>query len=161
MRYIEELKYTNITLDSIFRLYEWRFNIYRDKFLISKIPKIEEHILFINSELRKENSHWFAYFEKTDKFKIPRIIGCSNLYDYSAHSSSICFGRLMVDPSFTSIGIASKLTQYSIDFAKNKLHCKNINLIVKNSNHRAINLYEKFGFELSVNDKVRSYTLKL
>ena len=161
MIYIEELKYTNVTLESIYRLYEWRFNIYHDKFLISKTPKIEEHILFINSELRKKDSHWFAYFEKTNELQIPRILGCSNLHNYSPHSSSIDFGRLMVDPSFTSLGIASKLIQYSIDFAKNKLHCKNINLIVKNSNHRAIKLYEKFGFKLSINAKVRNYTLNL
>ncbi|WP_187152616.1 GNAT family N-acetyltransferase [Prochlorococcus marinus] len=129
--------------------------------MISKIANIEEHLLFINSELNNSNSTWFAYFEKIDSIQLPRIIGCSSLYNYSANSSSVSLGRLMVDPSFTSLGIASKLIKYSVDYAKNKLNCKTINLIVKNSNHRAIKIYERFGFELLESDESRKYILKI
>ena len=109
MRYMSELKHNNITLESLIRIYEWRFNTYRDKFLISKIPSIEEHISFISSESYNSNSNWFAYFEKVNSIQLPKIIGCSTLYNYSEHLSSVSFGRLMVDPSFNSLGIASKL----------------------------------------------------
>ncbi len=161
MRYISELKHTNITLESILRIYEWRFNTYRDKFLISKIPSIEEHISFISSELNNSNSNWFAYFEKINSIQSPKIIGCSTLYNYSEHLSSVSFGRLMVDPSFNSLGIASKLIKYSVDYAKDQLECKTINLVVKNSNLRAIKIYERFGFQLLENDELRKYMFKI
>ena len=161
MRYMSELKHNNITLESIFRIYEWRFNTYRDKFLISKIPSIEEHISFISSELNNSNSNWFACFEQVNSIQLPKIIGCSSLYNYSEHLSSVSFGRLMVEPSFNSLGIASKLIKYSVDYAKDKLDCKTIKLIVKNSNHRAIKIYERFGFELLEDDELRKYILEI
>jgi len=161
MKYIAKLKYNNLTLESIFKIYNWRFNTYQDKFLISKIPSIDDHILFIHSELSKSSSNWFAYFEKNSDFQFPKIIACSVLDNYSDNTSSINFGRLMVDPSFTSLGIASKLIRYSIDYAKDELKCKSIKLVVKNSNHRAIRLYERYGFELTENNELRKYILKI
>ena len=124
MRYVSELKHNNITLQSIIRIYQWRFNTYRDKFLISKIPSIEEHISFISSELNNSNSNWFACFEKISSIQFPKIIGCSTLHNHSEYLSSVSFGRLMVDPSFNSLGIASKLIKYSVDYAKDKLDYK-------------------------------------
>ena len=67
----------------------------------------------------------------------------------------------MVDPSYNSLVIASKLIKYSVDYAKDKLKCKNIYLAVKNSNDRAIKIYERFGFKLLENDELRKYILKI
>lgn len=59
------------------------------------------------------------------------------------HNSEIA---ISVKKDYWGIGIGSAVMREFIEFAKNN-NIKNIGLGVKASNNKAINLYEKFGFE--------------
>ena len=55
--------------------------------------------------------------------------------------------NISVLKSAWGLGIGTKLMEAVIDFARNTAHAEIIFLEVRSDNHRAIRLYEKFGFE--------------
>lgn len=148
MKEISRITNKNITIESIEKIYRLRFDTYIDKFSNDKIPSIDEHILFIYRELNNKKVNWFGIYNFSDSSKLPSLIGISCLYNHKVESSSIEFGRLMVEPSSTSNGFATELLKYCLNYAKIELLCKNVFLSVRKDNTRAIEIYEREGFIL-------------
>jgi ribosomal protein S18 acetylase RimI-like enzyme len=56
--------------------------------------------------------------------------------------------RVVVHPNFRSRGLAQRLMQHIIQFARDEHHLKAVDLHVWEENHAAIRLYEALGFDL-------------
>lgn len=56
--------------------------------------------------------------------------------------------RVIVHPDYRGQGLARKLMQHIIDFARTEYNLTNIDLHVWEGNHSAIHLYESLGFSL-------------
>ncbi len=56
--------------------------------------------------------------------------------------------RVVVHPNFRGRGLAQRLMQHIIQFARSGYHLKAVDLHVWEENHAAIRLYEALGFDL-------------
>ena len=56
--------------------------------------------------------------------------------------------RVVVHPNFRGRGLAQRLMQHIIQFARSEYHLKAVDLHVWEENHAAIHLYEALGFDL-------------
>jgi len=108
--------------------------------LVSLEKKVFEQSLgesFLYDEfLLNPFAHYFVFEQEG---KIIGYIGYRAI-DEAAEMMNFC-----VDPSYQSMGIGAEILAHSIQYLKN-LKVKTILLEVRVSNHKAISLYEKFGF---------------
>ena len=82
-----------------------------------------------------------------------RIIGHLILRNPSEDNKVIRLGFIIVDPDLRGKGYGKKLINYAIEFAKNKLDAKEINLGVFENNINAYYCYKSVGFVEVNNEK--------
>ena len=161
MKKIIKMSNKNIALESIKKIYSWRFIEYKTKFITETKPSLDEHVLFLKKQLSGKKSIWFGLFEETIKNKLRKLIGCGCLYNYDKTISSYELGRLMIDPLSTSKGNGTKLLFFLIEYAKKELKAKRIIIHVRKDNLVAIKLYTKFGFTIKDNDLIYKLELEI
>lgn len=102
----------------------------------------EEYISGLGS-----TSHVFVAVD-TDSEPSEQVIGLSGLevghMDRVRHSGGM---GIMVHPDYQGQGIGKQLMEAVLDMADNWLMLVRVELTVYADNHRAIHLYEKYGFE--------------
>ena len=143
---ILRLTNSNITLEQAYQIYKWRFLQYPDCFIKQQNVSLNKHFNYLFEQLASDNNFWFGCFPCGSKSKDIILLGSASLYNLDVSKSTIEFGRLLVDPSYRSIGIGSKLLEHSILFSRDFLNLHNIILQVKKDNKRAVALYKKYGF---------------
>lgn len=124
---------------------------------LRRMPGVFENILGIPSERVKRNEdfiinmdgnqHQFVAITKTESGEdiIIGSIGLTvNANPRLRHSGSI---GIMVHKDYQNMGIGTALMQAIIDIADNWLMLIRVELTVFEDNEKAINLYEKFGFQ--------------
>ena len=63
MKQIIKISNKNMTLESIHKIYSWRFKEYKNKFITETTPSFEEHVLFLKNQLSEKKSIWFGLFK--------------------------------------------------------------------------------------------------
>ncbi|HET8910539.1 MAG TPA: GNAT family N-acetyltransferase [Ktedonobacteraceae bacterium] len=56
--------------------------------------------------------------------------------------------RVIVDPEYRKHGLARRLMQHIINYARSELQLQGLDLHVWDENHSAVNLYESLGFQV-------------
>lgn len=116
-------------------LFLWSANIY------NKFPICEEDI---NKFYRKcANKTSFYPMTLIDKEK---IIGHLILRNTDKNSEIIRLGFIIVSPQLRGKGYGKKLIKFAIEYAKNNLNAKEINLGVFENNINAYKCYKSVGF---------------
>ncbi len=124
---------------------------------LRRMPGVFENTLGIPSERIKRNedhianmdgnNHQFVAVAKNEQDE-EVIIGVAGLSVFAnprlRHSASL---GIMVHKDYQSIGVGKALMQALIDIADNWLMLVRVELTVFEDNQKAINLYEKLGFE--------------
>lgn len=77
--------------------------------------------------------------------RLGEIVGYGNLYDV-AEADDCWLGNVIVHPNYRRQGVGQFLIEVMIQRAKEELRVREINLIVHNTNTKALLLYNKFGF---------------
>lgn len=92
-------------------------------------------------EAAKKDAHYLVAISTIDKIK--QIIGYTGMWlvAYEAQITNVA-----VHPAYQAKGVASLLLKECLVYAK-KQKLQAITLEVRISNHKAIHLYEKFGFK--------------
>ncbi|HVU68262.1 MAG TPA: GNAT family N-acetyltransferase [Ktedonobacteraceae bacterium] len=67
--------------------------------------------------------------------------------------------RVIVDPHFRAHGLARRMLQHLIDYARNDLHLQSLDLHVWEENHPALRLYQALGFEVQHRELYLKLTL--
>ena len=126
-------------------LFLWSADIY------NKFPLEAEDInSFYEECLKKSNFYPMTLIEDE------RIIGHLILRNTDKNNEIIRLGFIIVDPSFRGNGIGKKLINLAIDYAKNYLKAKEINLGVFENNIPAYKCYKSVGFiEINKNEKIK------
>ncbi len=67
--------------------------------------------------------------------------------------------RVIVHPNFRAHGLARRLLQYLVDYARDELHLQSLDLHVWEENHPALRLYQSLGFEVQHRELYLKLTL--
>ena len=104
----------------------------------SDLNQVNRILSFFNENINLDRNPFYKYFV-CEKKNIVGVIVFQEIYE------RIELDYIIVDSDYRRCGIADKLMNYLIDYAK-KNHIINITLEVNENNIAAINLYKKHGF---------------
>ena len=143
------LKLKEITKENLSKkysaiIYRWRFVDYIDSFKSKIVPSFEEHTTFLEKEVESASVSWFMMISEEE------IVGVMSVIEnqYNSKESSYTFGRLMVAPNRRRQNLGRTLLEKGIEYIKNCKNGERVELEVLNTNYKAINLYNKFGFNV-------------
>ena len=112
----------------------------------SDLNQVNRILSFFNENINLDSNPFYKCFVCEEK-NIVGVIVFQKIYE------RIELDYIIVDSDYRRCGIADKLMNYLIDYAK-KNHIINITLEVNENNIAAINLYKKYEFEfVSKRDK--------
>ena len=64
MKKIIKMSNKNIALESIKKIYSWRFIEYKTKFITETKPSLDEHVLFLKKQLSEKNQYGLVYLKR-------------------------------------------------------------------------------------------------
>ena len=137
------------SFDEIEFLFKARTDPMIVKMLSGKPPKdMATHISYINKNQGQSRFIYIAYNDKMEK------IGYSQVYNITPGTVEVGF---VIIPEYQGFKYGQSLVQETINIAKTHFPQKNIVLCVKNSNHRGIHIYKKYGFVIIGVDEDLTY----
>lgn len=102
--------------------------------------QVNNLLSFFNKNINLENNPFYKCLVYEED-NILGVIVFEEIYE------RVELDYIIVDKNYRKCGIAGKLIEYLINYAKRK-HILNITLEVNENNIAAINLYNKYGFEI-------------
>ena len=117
-------------------LYFWSASIY------NKFPIKAEDINNFYTECKNKTNFYPMTLEKNNK-----IIGHLILRNTDEKNEIIRIGFVIVNPALRGQGYGKKILNYAIEYAKEKLNAKEINLGVFEQNKSAYYCYKSVGFK--------------
>lgn len=134
---VELLNFKDFNNSQIELVYKWRNDPKIAQYMINKSIKWDEHLNFINSLKNSSDKLYFLVYQDNEPIGVISFINID---------SQKCEFGLYANPNLRKMG--DILMSSIVDYAFNSLKVKEILAKAYANNPKAINLYQKFGFEI-------------
>ncbi|WXR60453.1 GNAT family N-acetyltransferase [Peptostreptococcaceae bacterium AGR-M142] len=131
-----EIKIKNLKKEQVRSIFDWN---YQGEYKVYNMPSmdlaIRNNIGIVNDD--KRDKEFFSLYENNDFIGYIRLIDLEDI---------ISFG-IGLKPNYCGKGYSNKVMPKILEYIKDNYNGKEIRLIVRSFNKRAIKVYDKYGFE--------------
>lgn len=131
-----EIKIKNLKKEQVRSIFDWN---YQGEYKVYNMPSmdlaIRNNIGIVDKKRRQKE--FFSLYENNDFIGYIRLIDLEGI---------ISFG-IGLEPNYCGKGYSNKVMPKILEYINNNYDAKEIRLIVRSFNKRAIKVYDKYGFE--------------
>ena len=122
----------------------WRnYEEHRQWFVSTEIISFDKHVAWFHNYSKLDTDFIFIIEDKQEN-----RIGQLSIYELDDKNKQAKFGRFVVNPAFSNLGMMKTACNIGMELAKEILQIQKLILEVKQNNQKAIHIYQSAGFEM-------------